>query len=214
MTEFDHELLLQINGMHTPFLDQLMWLISGKAVWIPFYLITIFVIYRNVGWKRTLQMLMMVGIMMLFTDMVNSQIIRPWFHRLRPANLESPVGTMVHIVNNYRGGAYGFPSAHAANYFGLSLIIAYFIRSWKTLTSLIVLTFVICYSRSYLGVHYPGDLVAGMLYAAIVVVPLLYMHNRFMPLDRHLKPILVYIPALTALLTIIVFSIISFISLL
>ena len=214
MTEFDHELLLQINGMHTPFLDQLMWLISGKAVWIPFYLITIFVIYKNVGWKRTLQMLLMVGIMMLFTDMVNSQIIRPWFHRLRPANLESPVGAMVHIVNNYRGGAYGFPSAHAANYFGLSLIIAYFIRSWKTLTTLIVLTLVICYSRSYLGVHYPGDLIAGMLYATIVVTPLLYLHNRFMPLDRHLKPIFVYIPALTALLTVVVFAIISFISLL
>ncbi|MCQ2220747.1 MAG: phosphatase PAP2 family protein [Prevotella sp.] len=214
MTEFDHELLLQINGMHTPFLDQLMWLISGKAVWIPFYLITIFVIYRNVGWKRTLQMLLMVGIMMLFTDMVNSQIIRPWFHRLRPANLESPVGAMVHIVNDYRGGAYGFPSAHAANYFGLSLIIAYFIRSWKTLTTLIVLTLVICYSRSYLGVHYPGDLIAGMLYATIVVIPLLYLHNRFMPLDRHLKPIFVYIPALTALLTVVVFSIISFISIL
>ncbi len=214
MTEFDHELLLQINGMHTPFLDQLMWLISGKAVWIPFYLITIFVIYRNVGWKRTLQMLLMVGIMMLFTDMVNSQIIRPWFHRLRPANLESPVGAMVHIVNDYRGGAYGFPSAHAANYFGLSLIIAYFIRSWKTLTTLIVLTLVICYSRSYLGVHYPGDLIAGMLYATIVVIPLLYLHNRFMPLDRHLKPIFVYIPALTALLTVVVFAIISIISLL
>lgn len=214
MTEFDHELLLQINGMHTPFLDQLMWLISGKAVWIPFYLITIFVIYKNVGWKRTLQMLLMVGIMMLFTDMVNSQIIRPWFHRLRPANLESPVGAMVHIVNDYRGGAYGFPSAHAANYFGLSLIIAYFIRSWKTLMTLIVLTLVICYSRSYLGVHYPGDLIAGMLYATIVVTPLLYLHNRFMPLDRHLKPIFVYIPALTALLTVVVFSIISFISLL
>lgn len=208
MTELDHEFLLQINGMHTPFLDQLMWLISGKAVWIPFYLITIFVVYKNVGWKRTLQMLLMVGIMMLFTDMVNSQVIRPWFHRLRPANLESPVGSMVHIVNDYRGGRYGFPSAHAANYFGLSLIIAYFIRSWRTLYSLMALTFVICYSRSYLGVHYPGDLIAGCLYATIVVVPLLYLHNRFMPLDKK-KPLFEYVPILSALFTIFVFAIIS-----
>lgn len=198
--------------MHTPFLDQFMWLISGKAVWIPFYLLTLYAVYRNVGWKRTAQMLLLIGIMMLFTDMVNSQLIRPYFHRLRPANLDSPVGHLVHIVNDYRGGSYGFPSAHAANYCGLSLIIAYFMRSWRVLWSMLALTLLVCYSRSYLGVHYPGDLLAGMLYATAVVAVLLAIYNRFFPTSHDSKvTVMEYMPAAAAAATVAVFAIISLI---
>ena len=161
MTEIDSQILLLINGLHTGYLDQLMWLISGKLVWIPFYIITLFAIYQKRGWQGALHLLLLVGVMMLFTDMVNSQVIRPWFHRLRPANLENPLSQYVHIVNDYRGGSYGFPSAHAANYWGLSLLVAYFMKSKRVLYSLFSLSLIVCYSRSYLGVHYPGDLLGG-----------------------------------------------------
>ena len=150
MSEIDSQFLLLINGFHTGYLDQLMWLISGKLVWIPFYLITLFVIYKKRGWKGALHLLVLVGVMMLMTDMVNSQVIRPWFHRLRPANLENPLSQYVHIVNDYRGGSYGFPSAHAANYWGLSLLVAYFMKSKRVLYSLFSLSLIVCYSRSYL----------------------------------------------------------------
>ena len=139
MEEVDSQFLLLINGLHTGYLDQLMWLISGKLVWIPFYIITLFAIYQKRGWQGALHLLLLVGVMMLFTDMVNSQIIRPWFHRLRPANLENPLSQYVHIVNDYRGGSYGFPSAHAANYWGLSLLAAYFMKSKRVLYSLFTL---------------------------------------------------------------------------
>ena len=108
MTEIDSQFLLLINGLHTEYLDRLMWLISGKLVWIPFYLITIFAIYKTRGWQGALHLLLLVGVMMLMTDMFNSQVIRPWFHRLRPANLENPLSQYVHVVNDYRGGSYGF----------------------------------------------------------------------------------------------------------
>lgn len=215
MTEIinlDTELLLWINGMHTPFLDQFMWLISGKAVWIPFYVITLWVVYRNVGSRKTIEMLIVIGIMMLFTDIINASVIRPLIHRFRPANLNSPIGSIVHIVNDYRGGRYGFPSAHAANYFGLTLIIAYFMNSRKVLYSLMATTMIVCYSRSYLGVHYPGDLIGGMLYATVVVGILLYCHNRYFPLPHRKEPVMEWLPACTAIITLIAFSIISLIA--
>ena len=68
MSEIDSQFLLLINGFHTEYLDQLMWLISGKLVWIPFYLITLFVIYKKRGWKGALHLLVLVGVMMLMTD--------------------------------------------------------------------------------------------------------------------------------------------------
>ena len=191
MSEIDSQFLLLINGFHTGYLDQLMWLISGKLVWIPFYLITLFVIYKK-----------------------NSQVIRPWFHRLRPANLENPLSQYVHIVNDYRGGSYGFPSAHAANYWGLSLLVAWFMKSRRVLYSLFSLSLIVCYSRSYLGVHYPGDLLGGILYSTIVVGIIIwlyqkYLPERFVPEVRECPSITEWIPALTVLATLAVFAIVA-----
>lgn len=211
MIDFDHNLLLLINGMHTDFLDALMWLISGKAVWIPFYLVTLWMVWKNRGWNGVVQMLLLVGIMMLFTDTLNASLVRPLFHRLRPANLDSPVGSLVHVVNDYRGGKYGFPSAHAANYWGLSLLTYYFVRSKRLLASLAMLTLVVCYSRSYLGVHYPGDLAAGVIYATIAVALIVSVHHRYRPLSP--APLRYdWLPGLCALLTIAIFAAIAMVA--
>lgn len=214
MTDIDSQLLLLINGFHTEYLDQLMWLISGKLVWIPFYLITLFVVYRIRGWQGVLQLLMMVGVMMLFTDIINSQVIRPWIHRLRPANLDNPISKYVHIVNDYRGGEYGFPSAHAANYWGLSILVAYFMKSKRVFYTLISLSLVVCYSRSYLGVHYPGDLLGGIIYATIVSFTLIwiyrkYMPEKYIPKTRDHTPLTEWIPGLTVIATVIVFAVVA-----
>ena len=214
MTEIDSQFLLLINGLHTGYLDQLMWLISGKLVWIPFYIITLFAIYQKRGWQGALHLLLLVGVMMLFTDMVNSQVIRPWFHRLRPANLENPLSQYVHIVNDYRGGSYGFPSAHAANYWGLSLLVAYFMKSKRVLYSLFSLSLIVCYSRSYLGVHYPGDLLGGILYSTIIVGIILwayqkYLPKRFVPEVRECPSKTEWIPASTVLATLAVFAVVA-----
>lgn len=209
MIELDHQLLLLINGMHTSFLDSLMWLISEKLVWIPFYVAAIIMVWRNRSWKGVLHLLILVGVMMLFTDTLNSQVIRPFFHRLRPANLDSPVGTLVHVVNGYRGGLYGFPSAHAANYWGLSLLLFYNVRSRLLLASMAVLTLVVCYSRSYLGVHYPGDLMAGIIYATMSVGLITYVHSRYFKLPVLEDVKLTWLPGAVALMTIIVFAVLS-----
>ena len=209
MEELDTALLLLINGAHNDYLDSLMWLISAKTVWIPFYLITLWVVYKNRGTKGLLTLAVMIGIMMLFTDTLNSSVIRPWIHRLRPANPDNPISPLVHIVNGYRGGACGFPSAHAANYCGITILVAYIMRSWKVLLSMTILTLVVCYSRSYLGVHYPGDLLAGIIYATAVTGSIAYIHHRYIDTPEPFTKRYEWLPALSAIATIAVFAVIA-----
>ena len=205
--ETDTNLLLLINGAHTPFLDQLMWVVSERLVWVPFYLVTLFVIWRNNGWRGVFELLVLVGMMMLMTDAFNSQVIRPWIHRLRPCHPDNPISGMVHLVREHRSMSCSCPSAHAANFCGLSLLIAYFIRSRRVLCYMLAFTLLVCYSRAYMGLHYPGDLLAGMLYATLVVGALLFVYRRWRRPCFEQRSRMEWIPGLALLVTLSVMAV-------
>ena len=84
--------------------DTFMWLVSGRFIWIPMYLSLLYVMLRNYSPKVVLGILITVGVIILFTDTISSQIIRPWVARLRPNNLENPISSVVYIVDGHRGG--------------------------------------------------------------------------------------------------------------
>lgn len=163
LNQWDTDLLLAINGWHNGYWDTFMYAFSGKWVWVPMYAALVYVLARNLPWRTTLWCLVGVALCITFADQVGASLIRPWAERLRPANPENPISDLLHIVNGYRGGRYGFPSCHAANTFGLAFYLMLVVRR-KALTGLLVAwALVTCYSRAYLGVHYPGDLLAGAL---------------------------------------------------
>ena len=140
-----------------------MYAFSGKWIWIPLYASLLYVIGRNLRWQVAVGCAVAIALTIVFADQVGASLIRPEVARLRPSNLENPLSEMVHIVNGYRGGSYGFPSCHAANTFGLAFFVVYLFRSRLLSTFILVWALVTCYSRAYLGVHYPGDLLAGAL---------------------------------------------------
>lgn len=159
----DTNLFLAINQMNHSFFDRFMSVYSGKWVWIPMYASIFYVLLRIFNWKTVLGIVFGLTLTIVFADKVCAELIRPFFERMRPSNLNNPLSSLVHVVDNYRGGSYGFPSCHAANTFGLTFflfllfrryILTLFMLGWAVLT---------CYSRVYLGVHYPGDLFVGML---------------------------------------------------
>lgn len=163
LDQCDTDLLLAINGAHNEYWDAFMYAYSGKLIWVPMYISLAYVLFRNLSWKMALMCLVGVALTITFADQVGASLIRPWVERLRPSNLDNPISEYVHIVNGYRGGRYGFPSCHAANTFGLAFFLLFVIRH-KSFTWLMVMwALVTCYSRSYLGVHYPGDLLVGAL---------------------------------------------------
>lgn len=177
LSDIDARLLLIVNGAHSPFFDSVMWCISGRWIWVPFYAVLAYLLFRRMSWKRASICLVTIGLIILAADQTCATLIRPEIGRLRPANLNDPLSSFVHVVNGYRGGRYGFPSCHAANTFALAVFMSLVIRhKWFTVM-MFSWAFIVSYSRMYLGVHYFGDLFCGATIGSLFAVLFYYLQN-------------------------------------
>lgn len=160
----DRWLLLKINEMHPPFLDGLMFYLSDNS-WptVLIVLVCAFLIYRRYALKKAIEFLVGCAIVFACTDL-STNAIKHAVKRYRPTH-NTEIKEQLHVVNNYRGGKYGFFSAHAANTFSVTTFI-FFCLHWidKKYRLLVFLyPLVVVYSRVYLGVHYPSDIIIGIL---------------------------------------------------
>jgi len=143
-----------------------MYAISGKVIWAPLYLVIL--IYLGYKYKKKFWIILLFVIAAVaMADQFSVQLFKNIFHRLRPCHEPSLEG-MVRLVNGTCGGLYGFVSSHASNSFNVALLSLMFIRKrWYTI-SILLWASVIGYSRIYLGVHYPGDVVCGAMLGSLI----------------------------------------------
>ena len=167
LLETDRLATLSVNGSESLFWDGVAGLYTSFIVWIPLALTAIFLILRNINTKRLLLVLFLVALTVLLCDQLSSSVFKPLFQRLRPTHDPSFLD-MIDTVNGYRGGLYGFFSGHAANSFGLAALFMWLVRDrwfslsvglWAIANSLI---------RTYLGVHFMGDILAGAIVGSII----------------------------------------------
>jgi undecaprenyl-diphosphatase len=181
LKKIDEQLLLWGNSFHTDFLDPIMYHLTEFWFWIPLFAWWIFELYKLYG-KRLKAILIYAIILVITTDQL-ANLIKNLIKRYRPTH-NLIIQNEVHTVNNYLGGMFGFVSSHAANVSAIAVFVFLFIRNSNNRLFKITLFFwaiFICYTRIYLGVHYPLDLISGALLGTIVAIlcyKIYYRYNR------------------------------------
>lgn len=159
----DAQMLLVLNAWHTPVADRFVWLLSERISWLLFYLTMVMVVARTFPWEKSILIYMAVAIAVLAADQICGSILRPLIARMRPSNPDNPIAASITLVNGYRGGRFGFPSCHAANAGAVAMLLIHIFRNRITTVVLSLWALLLCYTRAYMGVHYPADLLCGLI---------------------------------------------------
>jgi len=165
LERIDQQLFLYINSLNSPFFDQVMHAISGKLIWVPLYLAIL--VFLGIKYKRNFFIIIIFIILAATLADQSSVFVKNLFLRLRPCH-EPTLKGLVHLVNGECGGMYGFVSSHATNSFDVALLSLLFIKKRWYSISIIAWALIVGYSRIYLGVHYPGDVLCGSFLGAFI----------------------------------------------
>ena len=196
LLHIDTEILLAINGWHAPWADTLMWIISAKTTWIPLYLLLIgLLVWRYcqpaptpIKWLQKVPacvvMIVVIGLAVGAADFIASGILKDWVARPRPSRVPELEGVL-HLVNGYKSGQYGFVSSHAANTMAVALLFSLIWRNKIATVGLMFWVAANCYSRMYLGVHYPTDILGGLIVGSLVAVGGYWLLGRCRLVERN-----------------------------
>jgi undecaprenyl-diphosphatase len=179
LESIDRDLLLFLNGLHQDWLDPIMELVTGKWIWVPLYAFILFMTYRKFGIKGWgLAILLSYAVMLGMNDLGSVHLFKRVFMRFRPChNLE--IQNLLYLLPGHCSGKYGLISSHAANTFGLAMYVSLLFRTKWVWWAMFAWAAVVSYSRIYLGVHYPSDIVAGALWGMACSTFLFFLVRKF-----------------------------------
>ncbi len=178
LKEIDQQLFLYLNGIHSPAWDTIMFYISDKFIWVPFYLLLVgFIIYKFK--KKAVVTIVFAILLITLIDQLAVHLFKEVFERLRPCH-NPEISHLVHLVKDHCGGKYGFVSNHAANTFGLAMFTTFLFRNARYTFFIFLWASIVSYSRIYLGVHYPGDVLGGAVFGILLGYLIFYLYRQLL----------------------------------
>ncbi|UKK63481.1 phosphatase PAP2 family protein [Prevotella communis] len=178
LIQLDKQLLLWFNGSDSLFLDGLVETLTTATTWIPLYLGLFYLVLKNNdNIQKVLLVLGCAGLCVFLAGSLNDLFVKPWVARWRPSR-DPEIAMLVDVVNGYRGGRYGFFSSHAANTFSLAIFFTLLVRSKVLSVAMILWSLLNCWTRLYLGVHFPGDILCGLLWGGVVGTGMWFLHQH------------------------------------
>lgn len=178
LIQLDKQLLLWFNGSDSLFLDGLVETLTTATTWIPLYLGLFYLVLKNNdNVQKVLLVLGCAGLCVFLAGSLNDLFVKPWVARWRPSR-DPEIAMLVDVVNGYRGGRYGFFSSHAANTFSIAIFFTLLVRSKVLSVAMILWSLLNCWTRLYLGVHFPGDILCGLLWGGVVGTGMWFLHQH------------------------------------
>lgn len=203
LIHLDKELLLMVNGSDSALLDYIVMTLTNAKTWIPLYLGLFYVVVmtHKPNVREILLILAAAGLCVLLAGTVDDTIVKPLVARWRPTH-DPEIGALVDVVDGYRGGNYGFFSAHASNTFSIALFFSLLMRNRLFTVFMVCWSLTNCWTRLYLGVHYPGDITVGLLWGALVGYGVYRLYCRVTVPVRYEQRLL-YVPMGILLLSVV-----------
>tara|TARA_B110001452_G_scaffold86516_1_gene70691 strand:- start:238 stop:999 length:762 start_codon:yes stop_codon:yes gene_type:complete len=165
----DQQIVLLLNGSNNPYFDQFMWLVTNPIFGIPFYILFIYLIFKNYNFISAYVIIWIIGFTVGLGDLLAHELIKETIQRFRPSH-HLEISKHLNFVNEYKGGRFGFVSNHATNMSIVGIMVFLFLKKYyhKCWIYLLIFVVLISYSRIYLGVHYLSDIIGGWILGALL----------------------------------------------
>lgn len=172
---YDHLAMRHLNFRGSSATDHFWYTVSKLRTWIPLGIVAAgsLVFYSKENWQKKITLILTITALICFADQFSSSVIKPMVARIRPSH-DPDIAYLLHYVHNYHGGLHGFVSSHAANVCCIVSILCLTFRNRIAQLFFVAFAMMICYSRIYLGVHFPLDIMGG---AIIGITPVLFIHR-------------------------------------
>lgn len=177
LVDIDKQVMLALNGSDSLYLDGVMKLYTSTVIWIPMALVLLFVVLKNNSLRGGILTVLTIVLTIVATDQISSHLVKPFIGRLRPS-YDPMFMHLVDSFNSYYSGGKSFTSSHACNSFGIFAIVSLVVRNRALSLSLLLWAIINAFSRIYLGVHFPGDILCGAL-LGLAIGGIMYLLYRF-----------------------------------